>query len=70
MTLAPSAAYVSLSANTISVDAASISLPADYGTHPFTITVVSSNFPGTVPQKTYNFNVVVHCGVSSLTITS
>ena len=69
-TMTPSAAYISLSANTISVNAASISVPGDFGTHTFTVTVVSSNFPGTVTSKTYNFNVVVTCAVTSLTITS
>ena len=68
--MTPSAAYISLSANTISVNAASISLPGDFGTHTFTITVVSANFPVTVSQKTYTFNVVVTCAVTSLAITS
>ena len=47
-TMTPSAAYISLSANTISVNAASISLPGDFGTQLFTMTVNSSNFSGTV----------------------
>ena len=68
--MTPSAAYISLSANTISVNAALISLPGDLGTHAFTITVVSANFPGTVASKTYTFNVVVTCAVTSLSITS
>ena len=69
-TMTPSAAYISLSANTISVDAALISLPGDSGTQSFTITVVSANFPATVAQKTYNFNVVITCAVTSLSIAS
>ena len=69
-TMTPPAAYTSLSANTISVDAALISLPGDLGTHTFTITVVSANFPATVLQETYTFNVVVTCAVTSLSITS
>ena len=68
--MTPSAAYISLSANTISVNAALIVLPGDLGTHTFTIAVVSSNFPTTVLQKTYTFNVVVTCAVTSLLITS
>ena len=47
-TLTPSAAYMSLSANTISVNAALISLPGDFGIHSFSVTVNSSNFSGTV----------------------
>ena len=69
-TMTPSAVFMSLSANTISVNTALISLPGDLGTHAFTITVVSANFPGTVASKTYTFNVVVTCAVTSLLITS
>ena len=69
-TIAPSAAYISLSANTISVNAALISIPGDYGTHTFTTTVVSANFPATVSQKNYTFNLEVTCAVTSLSITS
>ena len=69
-TMTPSAAYISLSENTISVNAALISLPGDFGTHTFTVTVVSSNFPGTVISETYEFDVVVTCAITSLTITS
>ena len=69
-TMTPSAAYISLSSNTISVNGALIVLPGDLGTHTFTITVVSSNFPTTVLQKTYTFNVVITCAVTSLIITS
>ena len=69
-TITPSAAYMSLSANTISVDTALISLPGNLGTQTLTITVVSANFPATVSPKTYTFNVVVTCAVTSLTITS
>ena len=49
-TLTPTAAYISLSGNTISVNAGSIVKPTDYGTYTFTVTVVSSNFPGSVAQ--------------------
>ena len=51
-TLTPSAAYISLAANnaSISVNASLIVMPTDYGTHPFTLTEKSSNFPGTVAQ--------------------
>ena len=69
-TLAPPALYIRSVANTISVDASKIVLPADSGTHTFMLAVNSSNFPGSVLQKTYNFNVVVACSVSSLSITS
>jgi hypothetical protein len=69
-TLTPSAAYISLSANIISVNAALILLPDNYGTQTFTITVVSSNFPGTLLSKNYNFDVIITCAVSSLSITS
>ena len=68
--MTPSAAYMSLSANTISVNTALISLPGNLGTQTFTITVVSANFPATVSQKTYTLNVVLTCAVTSLTITS
>ena len=68
--MTPSAAYISLSGKIISVDAALIVLPGNLGTRTFTITVVSANFPGTVSQKTYNFDVVVICAVTSLSITS
>jgi hypothetical protein len=69
-TLTPSAAYISLSSNIISIDAALIQIPTDYGANPFTITVASSNFPGTLLSETYSFNVIITCAVSSLTITS
>ena len=71
-TLAPSTSYISLSADfkTISVDASKIVQPADNGTHSFTLTVNSANFSGAVSQQTYNFNVVIACVVTSLTITS
>ena len=71
-TLTPSAAYISLSADytTISVVASLIVKPTDYGTHTFTLTVNSSNFSGTVAQKTYNFNVIVSCAVTGLSIIS
>ena len=70
VTLAPTAAFISLSVNTISVTAVSISLPGDLGTHTFTITVVSANFSATVANKTYTFDVIVSCAVTSLSITS
>ena len=69
-TMTPSAAYISLSANEIYLNTALISFPGDFGTHTFTITVVSENFPGNVTSKTYNFDVVITCAVTSLTITS
>ena len=70
--LTPTAAYISLSADytNIAVDATQIAKPADYGTHTFTLTVNSLNFSGTVTQKTYNFNVIVSCAVTGLSITS
>ena len=69
-TMTPSVAFISLSANTIYVNAALISLPGDLGTHTVTITIVSANFPGTVASKTYNFNFEVICAVTSLSIVS
>ena len=47
-TMTPSAAYISLSANEIYLNTALISFPGDFGTHTFTITVVSANYPATV----------------------
>ena len=46
--MTPSAAYISLSANEIYLNTALISFPGDFGTHTFTITVVSANYPATV----------------------
>jgi hypothetical protein len=43
---------------------------SDYGTNTFTLIVNSTNFAGTVSEQTYNFNVIIVCQVSSLTITS
>jgi hypothetical protein len=59
-TLTPSALYISLSADysTISINP-SILLNGDIGTHPFTLTVISANFSGSVNQQNYNFNVIV-----------
>ena len=68
--MTPSAGFITLTANTISVNFTPISLPEDLGTYAFTITVVSANFSGTVASKTYDFNVVVTCAVASLLITS
>ena len=50
--LTPTAAYISLSADftTISFDANQVVQPTDYGIHPFTLTVNSLNFSGSVPQ--------------------
>jgi hypothetical protein len=49
-TLNPSATYISLSNDysTISVNAAAIIQPTDFGTHSFTLTVNSANFAGPV----------------------
>ena len=71
-TLTPAAGYIGLSGDftTISVDATSIVVPTDYGITPFTLTVASANFPGSVATQTYVFNVDVSCPVTSLTITS
>ena len=68
--MTPSSAFVSLSADsgTISVNAGSISLPGDIGTHAFTLTVDSLNYAALVTDKAYTFNVIVVCTVSSLTI--
>ena len=70
--LTPATAYASISADssTISVNAASITLPTDIGSHAFTLTVTSKLYPGSVTQQTYTFNVIVVCTVSSLTITT
>lgn len=68
--LTPPAAYISLSANKVSINAALISFPGNFGVYPFTITVISSNFFGAVAQKSYNFNLVINCAVTSLAITS
>jgi hypothetical protein len=48
--LNPSATYISLSNDysTISVNAAAIIQPTDFGTHSFTLTVNSANFAGPV----------------------
>jgi phage baseplate assembly protein gpV len=69
-TIAPAAAYISLSENKISVNASMISIPGNYGTQIFTLTVNSDNFSATVATKNYSFNVVITCAVTSLTITS
>ena len=70
--LTPAAAYISLSADfkTISVNEALAITPADLGSNTFTLTVNSANFAGTVAPKTYIFDVIIACQVSSLTITS
>ena len=49
-TLTPSAAYINLAPDfkTISVNASLMVLPTDLGTHPFTLTVNSGNFSGSV----------------------
>ena len=71
-TLTPAAAYISLSGDyqTISVNASLIITPTHYGTHPFTLTVQSANYSGTVAAKAYNFNVEISCAATSLTIIS
>ena len=71
-TLTPAAAFISLSADfkTISVNEALAITPADLGSNTFTLTVNSANFAGTVAPKTYIFDVIIACQVSSLTITS
>ena len=71
-TLTPAAAYISLSTDfqTISVNKANVVLPTDIGTHPFTITIDSVNYPGPVTTKILNFNVDVVCIVSSFSTTS
>jgi hypothetical protein len=71
-TLTPTAAYISLSADysSISIDASKIQTPTDYGTHSMSLTVNSKNFSGYVTQQAFNFNVIITCAVTSLTITS
>ena len=65
--LIPAAAFISLSANIISVNASLISSPGDFGTHSFTLTAISSNFSGAVATQAYSFDVVIDCSVTSLT---
>lgn len=69
-TLIPSALYIKSAGNTISVDATKIILPSDLGTHTFILTVNSLNFSATLLTKTYSFNVLVKCSVTTLSITS
>ena len=71
-TLSPSAAYIILSADytTITITKSLIVLPSEIGTNVFTLTVNSLNFAANVTQKTYTFNVIITCTVSSLAITS
>ena len=69
-TITPAAAYISLSENTISVNASLISIPGNYGTQIFNLTVNSDNFSATVATKIYSFNVIITCAVTSLTIAS
>ena len=71
-TLTPAAAYISLSTDfqTISVNKANVVLPSDIGTHPFTITIDSVNYPGPVTTKILNFNVDVVCIISSFRVMS
>jgi hypothetical protein len=70
--LTPAVAYISLSADykTILVNKALLTIQTDLGTKVFTLTVNSANFSGNVSEQTFNFNVIIFCQVSSLTIIS
>ena len=48
----------------------SIVTPADYGNHPVTIKIVSSNYAATVLPVSFNYNVVVSCQITSFTLTT
>jgi hypothetical protein len=69
-TLTPAAAYISWANPTITVNNAGISQPADFGSHPFVLTVNSANWANNnVLPVQYNFNVIITCTVSSLSVT-
>ena len=53
-----------------SVNAPSISLPAEIGTHAVTIKIESLLFPSDVTPATFTFNLVVSCLTTSLTIST
>ena len=67
--LSPSPGYITIggSSSTIDVNRSLLVYPTDLGPHSFVLTVNSLNFSATVAQITYSFNVIVSCGVTSLT---
>ena len=54
----------------LTVNHASIVLPTQLGTHPFTLTVDSTPWPGDVTDAVFNFNVIIKCTVTDLAVTS
>ena len=68
--LSPAAAYISLSADylTITVNPSTMTILSNVGTWSFTITATKTLLP--VLTTTFNFNVIVKCVVTGLTITS
>ena len=47
-----------------------VSLPTDIGSHAVTIQIASQSYHGTVASVSFNFNVIVTCAVTSLTIST
>lgn len=68
--MSPSKAWISYSGSTITINHALISMPSEYNTYTFTFTADSQNWPAQVIDAAYNFNVIISCTVTSLTITS
>ena len=65
-------AYISIGglSATIDVNQSLLVDPIDLGPHSFVLTVNSSNFSATVAQKTFSFDVIAGCTVTSLTFST
>ena len=52
----------------VRVDPSLVSVPGGYGSHPITVEINSRDYPSIVVYKLFNFDVIITCTVSSLTI--
>jgi hypothetical protein len=67
-TLLPSKLFIILSTNydLISVIESQITIPSDYGSHSFSLTVDSLDFADIVVQQIYSFSVTIKCEIFAL----
>ena len=53
---------------TITVDESLITMPDEIGTHPFTVSVNSVEYPGTVDEVLLPFDVIIKCEVGNFAV--